>query len=82
MSSELEHYNELKKKSEQLQREADRAIGAEEQLKQQLFLEFDCNSIKEAKRLLDRMEKDQEKMEKEYQETVKEFELTWKDQLT
>ena len=82
MSSELERYNELKKKSDQLQREADRAEGAEQQLKQQLLLEFNCKKLKEAEKLLVQFQKDQEEGEKEFREAMDKFEEAWKEHLS
>lgn len=81
MPSELEHYNELKRKSERLRKEADQAEGAEQQLNQQLLLEFNCKKLKEAEFLLFNLKEEQEMAEKEYQEAMDVFEAAWKEHL-
>lgn len=67
-------HHELKMKVEHARREADKAEGSLEELMRQLQKEFGCKSIKEAKKLLARLEKEEKEKEDEFNEALEEFE--------
>ena len=62
----LETFLALKKQVEKYQREADRAEGAYEQLSKRLREEFSCTSLEEAKTLLEKLEKEEQKETREF----------------
>lgn len=69
----LDKYNQLKRQVEQLQREHDRAAGALEQIRLRLVTEFGCNSIKQAERLLVKLEQEAGELEKRFDKELKDF---------
>ena len=77
---DLQRYLDLKAKAERLRRETDRAVGAEDQLKRRLIEEFDCDSVKKAKILLENLEQELSEAEAEYEKEVDKFEAAWSKQ--
>lgn len=77
----LAEFTKLKEEVENLKRQEAKAQGALGQLQSQLKKEFGCATIKEAKKLQLKLEKELEKAEKEYEVALKEFRNKWKDKL-
>ena len=77
----LQEYQNLKNKADNLQRDADRLQGSLDLLNKQLKDDYDCNSVKEAEKMLAKLEKEEETANKDYEKAVREFEEKWKDQL-
>jgi len=59
-SNDAEEFLALKRKVEKYQKEQERAAGAYEQIMHCLLEEFECKTLKEAKRLLADMEKEEQ----------------------
>ena len=70
----LKRFTALKQKAEDAQREADKAQGALDQLKERLKKEFQCNSLKDAETLLRKLEKEEKEAEREFDKSLAEFE--------
>lgn len=77
----LAEFTKLKQQVELLKREESRAQGALSQLQSQLKKEFGCKTIKEAKLLKAKLERELEKAEKDYEVASKQFRKKWKDKL-
>ncbi len=73
----LDKYLKLKKKVELAQTEADQAEGALGEVMKQLKKQFDCNTLKEAKKKLKQLEKQKETSKEEFEEAVEKFEEDW-----
>ncbi len=73
---DLEKYQALKARVDELQSEKLRAQGALQQIKKQLVKEFGCN-LAEAESLLADLEKEHKQMEKEFETELKRFEKQW-----
>ena len=70
----LKRFTALKQKAEDAQREADKAQGALDQLKERLKKEFQCCSLKDAESLLRNLEKEEKEAEREFDKALAEFE--------
>lgn len=70
----VQRFTELKRKVEQLQRDADRAQGAMNQIKERLKEEYDLDSLKEAADLLLELETEVEELAVAFAEDLKTFE--------
>ena len=81
MSTALERFNKIKDQTERLQREADRATGAFDQLLGRLKSEFDCETIEEAEEKLTDMNQRLKTTEREFNEKLTEFETKHADVL-
>jgi hypothetical protein len=79
--SVLDTYLKLKKQAESAQQEADKAEGALELLMKRLKEEFDCSSLKEAEKKLERLEKQTEDSKKEFEKAVGDFEKKWGNEI-
>jgi len=77
----LDRYQKLKGKADELQREADRAEGALEQLMDKLKDEFDCETLEEAEKLSKKLEKEAKKAEEDFETAIDMFEEKWGDVL-
>ena len=77
MSIDLKKYDRLKTKAERLQREADRAEGALEQLMYRLESEHGVNTLADAEKLLKRREREAAKAESEFGDALEAFEGQW-----
>ncbi len=78
---DLKQYNELKKKVDRLQRDADRAQGALDKLMDELKDEFSCGTLEEAEKMLAGLEKKAEKAERDYVRKLAAFEEKWSEVL-
>lgn len=67
-------YLKIKEQVEAIQRRADKAQGAAEQVMKQLQEEFSVNNIEEGKELLEKLEEEKKILETELEELWKEFE--------
>lgn len=81
MTIGIQEFQQLKKNADQLQREADRAEGALQQLKQKLKEEFDCSSVKQAKKMLEELAAEEAKLTEAYGEAKEKFDKKWSDRL-
>lgn len=79
--TDLQRYNDLKEKADRLRRDADRAAGAEDQLKKRLKVEFDCDTVGQAKILLENLEQELGRTKAEYEKATDKFEAAWDKQL-
>ena len=70
----LERYERLKRQIEQAKAKRDRAVGAKQQLLQELKSRFKCSSIKEAKRRLIKIQRRTTKLESMLNKSVRKFE--------
>jgi len=77
MSDLTQQYEDLKKKSESLQRQIDQAKGALSVQMGQLKTDFKCADIPTAEKLLAKLEKDEKKAQAEFEEAVESFEEKW-----
>lgn len=73
-----QRYNALRTQAERAQREADRAAGAKEALLKRLKEEFNCNTIAEARRLLDKLAAQASEVETKLNKAMAEYERAWK----
>lgn len=77
----LDRISRFKNRIAKLQREADQAKGASEQLIQQLKLQFGCDSIAEGKRKIRRLLKSKARLTKQLEEQQQTFIEEWGDEL-
>lgn len=77
----LRRYTQLKEKAERLQRDADKAQGALEQVKEQISKEFGCQTIKAAKALAEELQAELEQTEQKYEQQLTRFEKEWGDEI-
>lgn len=77
----LEEYQQLESKLKRLQSDADRAMGAREQILASIKKEFKVDSLEEAKILVKKLEKETEAAEREYEKSLKKFEDEWAEKL-
>lgn len=78
---DVDEYQELRARADELQSTISRAEGALEQQMQQLADEFDCDSLAAAKKLLRRLEREEQKSESEYEEARAAFVEEFGDEL-
>lgn len=71
-------FRELKNQVEDAKREAAEALGACNQLHDQLKKEFKVKSLDEAENLLETFKKNLEKSERDYERALAEYERRWK----
>lgn len=72
----LDQYERVSRQADKLQRELDRAEGAESQLLAELK-ELGCSSIEEAEELLQELTESIEESQEEFEEALSEFEREW-----
>lgn len=79
MSSELteQEFKDLKEEVQEARATADRAKGAMETLVKTLKDEFECDSPKEAKALLEKLEREMEKAQKAFDEAREDYQEKW-----
>ena len=82
MSEDFEKLTRLKRKADEMRRDAERAKGALERVMEQLKDEFGCSSILQAKRMLKKGRREQREAEKAHAKAIGAFERRWKDKLT
>lgn len=73
-----DHYRQLKQQVEDARNEAHRAKGAVDQQMTQLKKDFDCETLKEARTLLEELEGKRDKAEEKFNKLVKDYEKKWK----
>mgnify|MGYP001585152940 CR=1 FL=1 len=78
---DVKEFLRLKEQVEDLQKKADRAEGAKEQLLSQLKKEFSCRSVKEGKILLHNLKMEIETLGDAFDLRNIEFQDKWKDKL-
>lgn len=78
MSLTEERFRKLKAEVEEAKSSADRSKGALEQLNNRLKDEFNCSSIKEAKQLLEDLQRKRDKAEEKFNRLMKNYTETWK----
>lgn len=78
--NQLKKYLELKKKVEQAQQKSDKAEGALEQIMEQLKEKFGCSTLKEAKKKLALLEKQEREAKEEFETAIEEFEEKWEEE--
>lgn len=64
---DLREYTRLKERADSLQREADRAEGAFEQVKTRLADDHGCKSVKAAEKMLAALQKEEDSLAAEYE---------------
>ncbi len=79
--SDLEKVARLRKKLDTKRREADRAEGSLATLMTRLQEEFDCDSLKQAKKKLGELEASEKALAKKLKKTLAAFEEEWGDAL-
>lgn len=78
MTVALDDFDKLKKQVEAAEKEAERAKGAYTQLLSDLKKEFGVKDAKEAKALLDKLEKQEARQSQEYGELKEQFDQTYR----
>ncbi len=77
----LKKYMRLKKDVETAQQRADRSQGALDQLMKTLKEDYGCETLKEAKKKLKSLQKQEEEVREAFETAVEEFEEKWEEQL-
>ena len=75
-----ESYRKLKREVDEAKTDADRAKGALDQLMTQLKNEFQCESLKEAKALLEELQEKRDKAQKKFDAALKDYKDKWEPQ--
>ena len=75
--NDAERFLELRRRVEKLQREADRAAGAKDQLLSRMQAEFGCKTVKEAEKRLTREERELQELREGFQAKLSSFEEKW-----
>ena len=71
---DVKKYSRIKEQVEAIQRRADKAQGAAEQIMERLQKEVGVNTVEEGKELLKKLEKEKSNLETELEELWREFE--------
>lgn len=77
MNELLDKYLQIKRETEQAQREADKTTGALQQMMQQLEKTFGCKTIKQAKKLYRKKVKEKDRLEQVAANAMNDFESKW-----
>lgn len=75
--SEVDDLLSLKKRVERLRRDSDKAQGALGRVKEQLQEEFKCASLKEARSLLRKLERQEKQQRKQLARALEKFEARY-----
>jgi hypothetical protein len=70
-------YQALKDRAKKLESETERAKGALQQIKTSLKEQFDCGTIKDARKLLDNLIKETKEVETDFNDKLRAFEKRW-----
>ena len=81
MAINTTEFNRLKRQLKDLQSDVDRADGALEETMKSIESEFDCTTIEEAEKLLEKLEAEAERLDKEFADQLEEFKEDWEDSL-
>lgn len=73
-----EEYRKLKREVDDAKAEAERAKGARDMLMKRLASEYDCESLKEARKKLEELTAEKDEAEAAYNKAVKDYEKKWK----
>lgn len=73
----LEKFQRMQEDIERLKEEGAHAKGARDALKEQILTEFDCKSIKQAKKKLKQLQKEEDNLEKEFSDAYETFTERW-----
>ncbi len=73
----IDTYNKYKREADDAKADADRAQGAFDQLMERLKAEYKCDNAKDARKLLDDLERKKNKAEEEFEEALKDYEKKW-----
>lgn len=79
--TDLTKIQQLKDKVENLQKKADRASGALDQIMEQLRKEFKVNTIAEAEKLLAKLQREEEKESERLEKELEQFEKEYGEKL-
>jgi len=74
-------FAKIKEKVDRLKREADKAEGAYEELLRVLKRDFDCDNLDDAKELLERLIRQEQKLKAKLEKSMAAFKDKWDDQL-
>lgn len=77
----LDDFEAVKRKVESLRRKRDESIGALKQLKLRLKREFNCDTIAEAKELLDQLTQQEVELASRWSKQLAAFKKKWKSML-
>ena len=77
MTISLDNFNKLQARVAALQKEAERAKGAQAQLLADLKERFGVKTVEEAKELLKKLEKQEQRVGQEYGELKEQFDATY-----
>lgn len=70
-------YRDLKASVEKARSDAERAQGALDQLMVRLKTEFNCKSLREARELLQEVQKERDKADKAFSEAMTDYKKKW-----
>jgi hypothetical protein len=74
---DIQRYDRLKRRVEQLEREQAKAEGMLEQVMSQLEEKYGCKTIRQAEKLAIKLAEEAEQVEDEYHEALEKFETQW-----
>lgn len=77
---EIEKYQELVRRANKSRKERDQAVGALKQLKQELKTKFECDSINQAEKLLEKLDSEIQAKQKQFENKLKSFEREFNEQ--
>ena len=80
-STRLDKYLDLKKRVEDAQQKSDQAEGALGEVMNQLENEFECATLKEGKRKLRQLGKQEALSKEEFENAIEQFEKDWSEEL-
>lgn len=81
MTIDVDDFDRLRKRVDQLKSERDRARGALDGLRKRLKEEFGCDTSDEAREKLKRMQVRRDKLEKRFAAELAKFEESWGERL-
>ncbi len=76
---DVRRWEKLKRDVDDMQREVSRAEGSLSTLLKRLEDQFGCKTEEEGRKLLQKMERKQEKIEDQFKDALEEFEEKWKE---
>lgn len=76
--SSVEKFTRLKKQVVRVQREADKAQGALDEIMKRLRKEFGSKTLVEAEKLLKRFTKEEKELERQFTKDFRSFEKKWR----
>ena len=76
-----EEFLQTTREIEKIRRDSDKVVGARDQLLKQLKKELQCKTLKEAERIVKRMEREAKEAEQKAETALEEFEEKWRDKL-